>query len=83
MSRLHTAHVLPTYKSILKHYNYVLDTVVYSPDSARYSNKTSEFCRVLLKEDGACSNYGAFLCQKSKQNTTNFAEIHDLYEMTR
>ena len=79
MRCLYTADVLPTYKAIFKHYNYVLDTVVYSPDSARYSNKTRDFCRAFMKKDGV----GSFLCQKSKQNTTNFAEIHDLYEMTR
>ena len=74
MSRLHTAYVLPTYKSILKHYNYVLDTVVYSPDSARYSNKTSEFCRVYMKIRWRRSNILAFVCiierhvcMKSKQ----------------
>ena len=82
MSCLNTAHVLPTYKSILKHYNYVLDTVVYSPDSARYSNKTSDFCRVFMKMARGVI-LGTFVGQKSKQNTTNFAEIHNLYEKHR
>jgi len=85
MSRLHTAHVLPTYKSILKHYNYVLDTVIYSPDSARYSNKTSDCCRVFVKKYGGVvisrRPYRVRLCVWSQNKlTANFAEIQDFYE---
>ena len=81
MSLLHTAYVLPTYKSILKHYNYVLDTVVYSPDSARYSNKTSEFCRVNMKIRWRVVISMRLCAVKTQwsQNKyiTNFAEVPD------
>jgi len=83
MSRLHTAYVLPTYKSILKHYNYVLDTVVYSPDSARYSNKTSDCCRVekIWPRSNITSAISrAFVCMKSKQTYYELCGDTDFYE---